>query len=155
MDTSVICIYDNSPSRTRTYDSAVNSRVLYRLSYRGISYQNHLTDYLSYYIRFLLFVKHFFQILIFYFSAAYLFPSTICIIACSIWNVKHFFQIVSRIVFKLFLLCLSLYSSSSSTATATLETALTIATITATTITSPIRTISKGNRFVSCCVLAC
>ena len=26
----------NSPSRTRTYDSAVNSRVLYRLSYRGI-----------------------------------------------------------------------------------------------------------------------
>ena len=25
-----------SPSRTRTYDSAVNSRVLYRLSYRGI-----------------------------------------------------------------------------------------------------------------------
>ena len=25
----------NSPSRTRTYDSAVNSRVLYRLSYRG------------------------------------------------------------------------------------------------------------------------
>ena len=27
----------NSPSRTRTYDSAVNSRVLYRLSYRGLS----------------------------------------------------------------------------------------------------------------------
>ena len=28
----------NSPSRTRTYDSAVNSRVLYRLSYRGLLY---------------------------------------------------------------------------------------------------------------------
>ena len=27
----------DSPSRTWTYDSAVNSRVLYRLSYRGIS----------------------------------------------------------------------------------------------------------------------
>ena len=27
----------SSPSRTRTYDSAVNSRVLYRLSYRGIT----------------------------------------------------------------------------------------------------------------------
>ena len=26
----------SSPSRTRTYDSAVNSRVLYRLSYRGL-----------------------------------------------------------------------------------------------------------------------
>ena len=26
----------NSPSRTRTYDSAVNSRVLYRLSYGGV-----------------------------------------------------------------------------------------------------------------------
>ena len=30
-----ILIIINSPSRTRTYDSAVNSRVLYRLSYRG------------------------------------------------------------------------------------------------------------------------
>ena len=28
--------YVSSPSRTWTYDSAVNSRVLYRLSYRGI-----------------------------------------------------------------------------------------------------------------------
>ena len=27
----------NSPSRTRTYDPTVNSRLLYRLSYRGIS----------------------------------------------------------------------------------------------------------------------
>ena len=26
----------SSPSRTRTYDSAVNSRVLYQLSYRGL-----------------------------------------------------------------------------------------------------------------------
>ena len=39
----------DSPSRTRTYDSAVNSRVLYRLSYRGLflfvpskpAYSNH------------------------------------------------------------------------------------------------------------------
>ena len=31
-----LLILKNSPSRTRTYDSAVNSRVLYRLSYRGI-----------------------------------------------------------------------------------------------------------------------
>ena len=30
----------SSPSRTRTYDSAVNSRVLYRLSYRGITWRN-------------------------------------------------------------------------------------------------------------------
>ena len=29
-------VIKSSPSRTRTYDSAVNSRVLYRLSYRGI-----------------------------------------------------------------------------------------------------------------------
>ena len=28
----------SSPSRTRTYDSAVNSRVLYRLSYRGMAF---------------------------------------------------------------------------------------------------------------------
>ena len=26
----------NSPSRARTYDNAVNSRALYRLSYRGL-----------------------------------------------------------------------------------------------------------------------
>ena len=28
-------LYDNSPSRTRTYNLAVNSRSLYQLSYRG------------------------------------------------------------------------------------------------------------------------
>ena len=28
----------NSPSRTRTYDPTVNSRLLYRLSYRGLSF---------------------------------------------------------------------------------------------------------------------
>lgn len=27
--------YNGSPSRTRTYDLAINSRVLYQLSYRG------------------------------------------------------------------------------------------------------------------------
>ena len=31
----------NSPSRVRTYDLAVNSRSLYRLSYRGIPIQQH------------------------------------------------------------------------------------------------------------------
>ena len=30
-------IRSNSPSRTRTYDNSVNSRALYRLSYRGIT----------------------------------------------------------------------------------------------------------------------
>ena len=36
MNRQVVLFYSyNSPSRTRTYDSAVNSRVLYRLSYRG------------------------------------------------------------------------------------------------------------------------
>ena len=42
----------NSPSRTRTYDNAVNSRALYLLSYRGIlvlSYlQNHILNTISF-----------------------------------------------------------------------------------------------------------
>lgn len=29
---------NGSPSRTRTYDLAINSRVLYQLSYRGTSW---------------------------------------------------------------------------------------------------------------------
>ena len=33
----------NSPSRTWTYDSAVNSRVLYRLSYRGLAVSQRAT----------------------------------------------------------------------------------------------------------------
>ena len=42
----------SSPSRTRTYDNAVNSRALYLLSYRGIlgsSYlQNHILNFISF-----------------------------------------------------------------------------------------------------------
>ena len=33
-------IFPNSPSRTRTYNLAVNSRSLYQLSYRGIAIKN-------------------------------------------------------------------------------------------------------------------
>ena len=29
---------ESSPGRTRTYDPAVNSRLLYQLSYRGVAY---------------------------------------------------------------------------------------------------------------------
>ena len=137
-------LYDNSPSRTRTYDSAVNSRVLYRLSYRGISYQDLLADSLNYYIKLFLFVKYFFALFDILFCCHHVFPSTICIIACSKTNVKYFFQIFFKIVFELFLLCL-IYSSSSSTATDTLDTAVEIATITTTTMTSPIRSTSNIN----------
>ena len=46
----------NSPSRTRTYDSAVNSRVLYRLSYRGIKgiYLQNCTLNFFYFLSFIL-----------------------------------------------------------------------------------------------------
>ena len=36
----------SSPSRTRTYDNAVNSRALYLLSYRGILVQSHLQNHI-------------------------------------------------------------------------------------------------------------
>ncbi len=151
MDTYVICTYDNSPSRTRTYDSAVNSRVLYRLSYRGISYQDYLSDYLNYYIRFFPFVKYFF--------------SDLCSLQrYALYHVPYnmsstFFKFFS----KLFLSCFycvqvpnrDLYSSSSSTAAATLETALETATTTATIITSAIRTTKSGNAFPPCCASVC
>ena len=45
-----------SPCRTRTYDSAVNSRVLYRLSYRGIKgiYLQNCTLNFFYFLSFIL-----------------------------------------------------------------------------------------------------